>query len=132
MPSSVPQPPLSSLLSTPNRAAGLAGLLALLFRPCADQPPCDQYYWSYGPWVCNNTAGCGGGTAYRESACLSGATHASVDASYCDASALQGTVQPCAQAACAAYYWKPLPLSACGPLSPEEPCGTVGRTCGAK
>jgi len=49
-----------------------AGLASLLVQPCQQDIDCNDSYWEYGDWVCDNTEGCGGGTATRAATCVNG------------------------------------------------------------
>ncbi|GBF95634.1 hypothetical protein Rsub_08616 [Raphidocelis subcapitata] len=100
-----------------------AALAPLLWEPCPDAPPCPRYVWTYGDWVCDDPAGCGGGTATRSAVCRPSTGGAEVEASRCAAEELEATSQPCATRACDSYYWRPRELGDCMPADPAAPCG---------
>lgn len=99
-------------------------LAALLWEPCA-QPACARFFWAYADWVCNNTAGCGGGVATRAATCTEASLGLPVEASKCDAALLDNSTQLCAQSACTVFYWRTRQLSDCLPDDPAAPCGRV-------
>lgn len=95
-----------------------------LWEPCI-LPACATFTWFYSDWICNNAAGCGGGTARRNATCKLSSAERAVDASMCDAALLDNSTQPCAQAPCVVFYWRPKELADCLPEEPSKPCGRV-------